>query len=80
MTVTPAARASAMIWSKALLSTIEVISASGLRDKRGLHVGDCCSIEPSVCVKIIWQFAWILAQASSKPFLTACQNGFEADE
>ena len=40
----------------------------------------CCSIEPSVCVKIIWQFAWIFAQASSKPFFTACQNVFDGDE
>jgi hypothetical protein len=31
-------------------------------------------------VKIIWQFAWILPQASSNPFLTACQNVFDGEE
>ena len=41
----------------------------------------CCSaIEPSVCVKIIWQFAWIFSQASSKPFFTACQNVLDGEE
>jgi hypothetical protein len=40
----------------------------------------CCSIAPSFCRKVIWQFAWIFAQASSNPFFTACQNGLEAEE
>ena len=65
---------------KALLSTIEVMSASGLRASAACMLAACCSIEPSVWVKIIWQFAWIFAQASSKPFFTACQNVFEAEE
>ena len=40
----------------------------------------CCSIEPSVWVKTMLQLASTLAQASSKPFFTACQKVFEADE
>jgi len=40
----------------------------------------CWSIAPSFWVKIIWQFAPIFSQASSKPFFTACQNGLDADE
>ena len=80
MTMTPLSRASEMIWSKALLSTIEVISASGPLASAASMLADCWSIEPSVWVNTIWQFASIFAQASSKPFLTACQNGLEADE
>ena len=40
----------------------------------------CCSIEPSVWVKIIWQSACTLPHASSKPFFTACQNVFDGEE
>ncbi len=65
---------------KALLSASAVISASGWRATAACMFAACCSIEPSFCVNSIWQLAWILAQASSKPFFTDCQNGFDADE
>src|SRR6185437_3729065 len=52
----------------------------GLLASAAVMLAVSCSIEPSVWVNTIWQLAWILAQASSKPFFTACQNGLEADE
>ena len=66
--------------SNALLSTIDVIKASGLAASAVCMLACCSAIEPSVCVKIIWQFAWILPQASSKPFFTACQNVLDGEE
>ena len=57
MTVIPCFRAS---WSrdvKALLSTIEVMSVSGLPAIAACMLAACCSIDPSVWVKIIWQSA-----------------------
>ncbi len=39
-----------------------------------------CSTDPSFWVRISWQFAYTLPQASSKPFFTACQNVFDKDE
>ena len=77
MTITPFSLASFRLPRNALLSTSVVISASGLRASAACWLATSCSIEPSVWVKIIWQFAWIFAQASSKPFFTACQNGFD---
>ncbi len=65
---------------KALLSTIDVINTSGLPAIAACMFAACCSIEPSVCVKIIWQSASVFAQASSNPFFTACQNVFEGEE
>ncbi len=65
---------------KALLSTIDVIRTSGLPAIAACMFAACCSIEPSVCVKIIWQSASVFAQASSNPFFTACQNVFEGEE
>ena len=78
--MTPLSRAPLMSSSKALLSTIDVISASGLAASAVCMFACCSAIEPSVCVKIIWQFAWTFSQASSKPFFTACQNVLEGEE
>ncbi|MCY1309512.1 hypothetical protein D9M70_596150 [compost metagenome] len=69
-----------MTSSNALSSTIEVKSASGLLANAASILESCCSTEPSVCVNTIWQLAPIFSQASSNPFLTACQNVFDADE
>jgi hypothetical protein len=80
MTIVPASRARWMISSKAVLSTIEVISASGSRARAASILATCSGIEPSVCTKTIWQVAPILPQASSMPFWTACQNVLEALE
>ena len=42
--------------------------------------GACWSIAPSVRVRIVPRSGSIPAQASSKPRMTACQKGLEAEE
>src|ERR1700739_549228 len=74
MIVIPFDLASLSTPTNALLSTREVINASGLRPSAARILATCCSIEPSVCTKMNCPFAPTLAQASSKPSLTACQN------
>ena len=61
MTMTPASRALLDDVVEGLVVDDRGDQRIRLGGERGLHVGDLLlGIEPSVCVKIIWQFAWIL--------------------